>query len=64
MQLLRLGFIKKLTITPASPRRAKTRPFPKQAAGSEACEAYPLWYVERGSRLRTPLEDFFTSPCV
>jgi len=33
-----------------------------KAAGSEVSEAYPLRYVERTARLRTPLEDFFTSP--
>jgi len=47
MQLLMSGLVKRSS---------------SKAAGSEVSEAYPLRYVERTARLRTPLEDFFTSP--
>ena len=33
------------TVSPAQPRRAETRLFPSEAAGSELSEAYPLGYV-------------------
>ncbi len=53
--------LKKAAITPARPKRAKTRSFPSKAAGEKQPEAYPLGYVEDFDDPRTQLEAFFSS---
>jgi len=58
MSLLKTAFI-----TPALPRRAKTRPFPSRAAGSGATEAYPQGYVAGRRASENAAGGCFQQPC-
>jgi hypothetical protein len=51
--------LKKAVFAPARPRRAKTRPFPKQGRSERKGDAYSESYGEPLSDARTMLAAFF-----